>query len=138
MGVARFPGRFSSRDGHQCYYHRLEYDFLLSPCSLLAFLPCLSLFFSPPRRRYAGIFLSFVMFRACGSYRSFLSTYDFLVAAFLISLRRLYYFPFQNKFVFIVLLFSFSVFGCGVLFSYPVCWRCTCFTHEFAISFCFW
>ena len=63
------------------------YDF--SPFSLpCCFLRCLSPFFlSPPRRPYAGIFLSFVLLRACSSYLSFLSTYAFLMAAFLISVR---------------------------------------------------
>ena len=41
--VARFPNRFSRSDGHPCYDHRLEYDVLFFPMSLLAFLlPCLS------------------------------------------------------------------------------------------------
>ena len=34
----RFPNRFSSRDGHQVHYHRLEYGFLFPPLFSFFFL----------------------------------------------------------------------------------------------------
>ena len=45
-GVTRSPARLCSRDRKNCYYGRLEYDFLLFvPCNLLlSFSPALSMY----------------------------------------------------------------------------------------------
>ena len=93
----RFPNRFSSRDGHQVCYHRLEYDLLFSPLIYsFLLLPCISLcFLSPPRRHNAGVFLSFVLLRLGSSYMSFLIEYVCFpsiirVAPLVISLRLFY------------------------------------------------
>ena len=89
------------------------------PPSLFLFafiLPCFPLsFLFPPCRPHAGIFHSIVLLRPCGRCLFFLSTYAFRLAAFLISLRHLYFVLFQNLFLilfyfcfFLVLLVSIS------------------------------
>ena len=107
--------------------------------SFSIFWPRLSLcFLSPPRHPFACISLSFVLFRPCSSYLSFLSTYAFLllnlIAALLISCRILCHF--RPDCCFIVSLILFSGLACDVS-SYPVRWYFTCSTHEFTSIFSF-
>ena len=86
---------FNSREGHPCYYHRLEYDFSLVFFSFLSsfvlFALSLPLFPFPSapllcRSVSSSPSCRFVRAAIC----PFFSAYAFLLAAFLISLRHLY------------------------------------------------
>ena len=139
-GLARFPNRFSSRDGHPYYYHRMEYDFLFSPVSLSScFFTCLSLCFifppTPSLRRY------FPLLRVASSVQQLsvlLEYLCFLLTALLISWSNLHHVSFRNLVLFHCLLVLFSDFACDVVFSNSVRWQFTSFAHGFAIICCFW
>ena len=95
-------------------------------------------FLSPPRHPYARVFIFFVLRHPCSRYVSVLPEYRFAfrLAASLSDYLRHFciMFDFIIRFVFFVLLISFS----GLTFvvsSYPVRWRFTCLTLEFASLF---
>ena len=86
----------------------------------------LSLLPSPPRRPYAGIFLSFVLLRPCKSYVFLLSKYVFLLRILallivhrngLISLRHFYVFCLNFISIFVLFFFVFY-------FRFLVCLLC--------------
>lgn len=143
----RFPNRFSSGNGHPCYCHRLEHDFLRVPPSLsfLIFASSLCLYFSfpfpavlmcrclPSLRAASSVqlsfFLEYVWFPWCSLSEPLKSCVLFhsKTCSFILVPGNVFLFSF-----FLVLLFSWSV--SGALFSYPVRWPRTCLYFRFRFS----